>query len=86
MEPKRDEVVELLDRILEKGVVVNSDLIITLADIPLIGVDLRLALAGIDKMIDYGIFEDWDAAHRAMEEDDEGEKVRTDVNNTGDQV
>lgn len=71
MEPERDEVVDLLDRILEKGVVLNSDLIITLADVPLIGIDLRLALAGIDKMIDYGLFEDWDAAHRAIEDDDD---------------
>lgn len=71
MEPERDEVVDLLDRILEKGVVLNTDLIITLADVPLIGIDLRLALAGIDRMVDYGIFEDWDAAQRAMEEDHE---------------
>ncbi|MBS3814190.1 gas vesicle protein [Candidatus Bipolaricaulota bacterium] len=65
MEPERDEVVDLLDRILEKGVVLNTDLIITLADVPLIGIDLRLALAGIDRMLDYGLFEDWEAAHKA---------------------
>ncbi|MFP4647553.1 MAG: gas vesicle protein, partial [Candidatus Acetothermia bacterium] len=57
MEPERDEIVDLLDRILEKGVVVNADLIITLADVPLIGIDLRLALAGIDRMLDYGLFD-----------------------------
>ena len=68
MEPERDEIVDLLDRILEKGVVLNTDLIITLADVPLIGIDLRLALAGIDKMLDYGLFTDWEAAQRAMEE------------------
>jgi len=84
MEPERDEVVDLLDKILEKGVVVNSDLIITLADVPLIGVDLRLALAGIDRMLDYGIFEDWDAAHRAMEEEQVANNDRMDVNEAGD--
>ncbi len=84
MEPERDEVVDLLDKILEKGVVVNSDLIITLADVPLIGVDLRLALAGIDRMLDYGLFEDWDAAHRAMEEEPEESNDRLDVNEAGD--
>ncbi|MBS3765358.1 gas vesicle protein [Candidatus Bipolaricaulota bacterium] len=84
MEPERDEVVELLDRILEKGVVVNADLIITLAEVPLIGVDLRVALAGIDKMLDYGLFEDWDAAHKAIDEENESGGARSDVNQTGD--
>ena len=79
MEPERDEVVDLLDRILEKGVVLNSDLIITLADIPLIGIDLRLAIAGIDKMIDYGLFEDWDAAHRAIEDDDDKDLTNIEI-------
>jgi len=79
MEPERDEVVDLLDRILEKGVVLNSDLIITLADIPLIGIDLRLAIAGIDKMIDYGLFEDWDAAHRAIEDDDDKDLANIEI-------
>ncbi len=79
MEPERDEVVDLLDRILEKGVVLNSDLIITLADIPLIGIDLRLAIAGIDKMIDYGLFEDWDAAHRAIEDDDDNDLANIEI-------
>ncbi len=68
MEPERDEVVDLLDRILEKGVVLNSDLIITLADVPLIGIDLRLALAGIDRMLDYGLFQDWEEAHKALDQ------------------
>ena len=69
MEPKRDEIVDLLDRILDKGAVLNTDLIITLADIPLIGVDLRLAIAGIDKMMEYGFFEDWDAAEKYAKEE-----------------
>jgi len=76
MEPERDEIVDLLDRILEKGVVLNTDLIISLADVPLIGIDLRLALAGIDKMLDYGLFEDWDEARKAQgqgEVDDSGD-------------
>jgi len=71
MEPQRDEVIDLLDRILDKGVVLNSDLLITLADVPLIGIDLRLALAGLDRMLDYGLFEDWEEAHKALEKNDE---------------
>lgn len=65
MEPTRDGLVDLLDRILDKGVIVQADLIITMADIPLIGLNLNLALAGIETMLEYGLMEDWDQAQRA---------------------
>jgi len=50
MEPSRDThatLVDLLDRILDKGLVINADIIISVAGIPLIGVNLRAALAGM---------------------------------------
>ena len=67
MKAERDNratLVDLLDRVLEKGVVINADLIITLAGIPLLGVQLRALIAGIETMLDYGIWEEWDAALR----------------------
>jgi len=39
--------VDLLDRVLDRGVVINADIIISLAGVPLIGVNLRAALAGM---------------------------------------
>jgi len=69
MESNRDSgitLVDLLDRILDKGVVLNADLIISLSGIPLIGVNLRAVIASIDTMLKYGIWEDWDAAQRAL--------------------
>ena len=73
MKPSRNVnagLVDLLDRVLEKGLVLNADVIISVAGIPLIGLNLKAALAGMDTMLKYGIWEDWDAAHRAsaMEE------------------
>jgi hypothetical protein len=50
---------DLLDRLLDKGLVINADIIITLAGVPLIGVNLRAAIAGMDTMIKYGVMEDW---------------------------
>jgi gas vesicle protein GvpA/GvpJ/GvpM family len=38
---------DLLDRVVQRGVVVSGEVIIQLADIDLIRVDLRLLLAGI---------------------------------------
>ncbi len=69
MNPTRDAhatVVDLLDRVLDKGLMLDADLIITIADIPLLGLKLRAALAGMETMLKYGIWEDWDKAQRAI--------------------
>ncbi len=63
---KRDDdaVVDLLDVILRDGAVLEADVIITVADIPLVGLKLRAALAGMTTMTKYGIFEEWDWRYR----------------------
>jgi hypothetical protein len=69
VQPTRDThatLVDLLDRVLEKGLVLNADLLINVAGIPLLGVNLRACLAGIETMLKYGIWQDWDEAQRAM--------------------
>jgi len=70
MEPVRDvhaTLVDLLDRILDKGLVINADVIISVAGIPLIGVNLRAALAGMETMLKYGVMQAWDEKTRAWE-------------------
>lgn len=69
MEPTRSPqatITDLLDRILDKGILLNTDIIVSVAGIPLLGVNLKLALAGIETMLQYGIMEDWDEAQRAI--------------------
>jgi ribosomal protein L37E len=69
MEPTRDThatLVDLLDRVLDKGLILDADLIIHVAGIPLLGVKLKAALAGMETMLNYGIWKDWDAAQRAI--------------------
>jgi hypothetical protein len=69
MQPSRDAhatLVDLLDRVLEKGLVLNADLMIHVAGIPLLGVSLRACLAGIETMLKYGIWQDWDEAQRSI--------------------
>ncbi|MFB6206074.1 MAG: gas vesicle protein GvpM [Haloglomus sp.] len=60
--PTRDEhaLVELLDVLLEKGVVIQADIVVTVADIPLIGISLRAAIAGMTTMSEYGLFAESD--------------------------
>jgi len=72
MEPTRNShatLVDLLDRVLDKGLVINADIIICLAGIPLIGVNLRAALAGMETMVRYGVMTEWDERSRAWERD-----------------
>lgn len=73
MMPERgeDSLVELLDRLLNKGLVLNADVLISVAGIPLIGLSLKLLAAGIETMLEYGLFEqfdknarDWELEHR----------------------
>lgn len=69
MNPVREDthatLVDLLDRVLDKGLIVDADLIIQVAGIPLLGVKLRAALAGMETMLEYGMWQDWDRALRA---------------------
>ena len=55
-------IVELIDRALNKGVILNADLIVTVADVPLLAANLKLALASVETMMKYGIMTDWLAA------------------------
>jgi len=65
IKPQRENgVVELLDKILDKGVILNADLIISVAGIPLIGVALKAAIASIETMLNYGMMEAWDKSTR----------------------
>ena len=63
----RATLVDLLDRVLDKGLVVRADLIISVAGIPLIGVKLNAALAGMETMLKYGMMREWDEQVRTWE-------------------
>ncbi len=58
--------VDLLDRLLDRGLMINADIIISLAGVPLIGVKLSAALAGMETMVQYGLFKEDDQRIRAL--------------------
>lgn len=67
MQPTRDPratLPDLIEVLLNKGVYLNLDLIISVADIPLIGVNLRATIAGIETMLEYGMMRQWDKETR----------------------
>ena len=57
---------DLLDRVLDRGLVVQADIIISVAGIPLIGISLRAALAGVETMLQYGMMREWDQKVRSQ--------------------
>ena len=63
MEPTREvhaTLADLLDRVLDKGLVIDADIVISLAGVPLLGISLRAALAGMETMLKYGLMKDLD--------------------------
>lgn len=61
MEPTRKGragLVDLLDRVLDKGLILNADLIISLAGVPLIAVSLNTAIASVETMSQYGLMQE----------------------------
>lgn len=57
---RRASLSDLLDRVLDKGIILNADLVISLADVPLVGINLRAAIAGMETMVKYGLMRDYD--------------------------
>lgn len=67
MDPEKGErhaVVDVLDVLLRDGALVQADVLVTVADVPLVGINLQAAVAGMTTMREYGFFEDWDAEVR----------------------
>ena len=62
---RRSTLVDLLDRVLDRGLFLRADLVISLAGIPLIGATLSVAIAGTETLVKYGVLTDWDESIRA---------------------
>lgn len=78
MQPTRDvraTLPDLVDVLLNKGVYLDLDLIITVADIPLIGVNLKATIAGMETMLEYGMMKNWDERTRAWVRDSVSRQV-----------
>ncbi|KJS01858.1 MAG: gas vesicle protein GvpM [Peptococcaceae bacterium BRH_c4a] len=70
MKPSRENRVtltDLLERVLDKGVILDADLLISIGGVPLIGVNLRAAIAGMETMLKYGLMKQWDKEVRQAE-------------------
>lgn len=59
MEPSRDDtgrgLSDVIDRILDKGLVINADIAVSLAGVELLGIKIRAALASFETAAKYGL-------------------------------
>lgn len=81
MEPQKTDphgLAEFVDVLLRDGAVVDADVVVSVADVPLVGIKLRAAIAGMTTMTEYGLFEEWDEAQRerALEGGSDGDSER----------
>jgi len=58
LEPSRDgagTLVDVIDRILDKGLVINADITVSVAGVELLGIKIRAALASFETAAKYGL-------------------------------
>ena len=57
LQPHRDrnDLISSLERILDKGVVINADILVSVAGVELLGIKLRAALASFETAARYGL-------------------------------
>jgi hypothetical protein len=77
--PQTDSLADVLERVLDKGIVIAGDIKVNLLEIELLTIKLRLVVASVDKAKEMGI--DWwesDPAlnRRAQELDEENGRLR----------
>jgi ribosomal protein L37AE/L43A len=50
-----DTLVDVIDRILDKGLVINADILVSVAGVELLGIKIRAALASFETAAKYGL-------------------------------
>jgi hypothetical protein len=77
MRPSRRDcdINDILEKLLDKGLFLNADLILSVAGVPLLGVNLKAAIAGMETMLEYGMMEAWDKRTREWYEKEYAKKV-----------
>lgn len=51
---------DLLDRVLDRGLFLDADLVITLAGVPLIALKLKALIGSVETMSRYGLMDGWE--------------------------
>jgi hypothetical protein len=65
--PRSDSLADVLERVLDKGIVIAGDIQVNLLDIELLTIKIRLVVASVDKAKEIGI--DWWESDPALNSD-----------------
>ncbi len=57
MQFRKCTLVDLLNRVLDRGLFMDADLVIFVADIPLVAARLKLAISSVETMVSQGLLE-----------------------------
>jgi hypothetical protein len=87
-----DSLADVVEMLLDKGVVINADIVVSIGDTELLGVQLRAAIASFETAAEYGLEFPEGTDMRRVEEasgrselpdDDESDTVQTAIAETG---
>ncbi len=89
-----DSLADVVEMLLDKGVVVNADIVVSIGDTELLGVQLRAAIASFETAAEYGLeFPEGtdmrrveEASGRTELEDEESDTVQTAIGEAGEAV
>ncbi|HEV2192898.1 MAG TPA: gas vesicle protein [Nitrosopumilaceae archaeon] len=74
--PKQLTIIDLIDRILDKGVVINGDITISIVGVDLLSLKINLVIASLETAKRYGIKLPWEKWDKEMTKRSETKNIR----------
>jgi hypothetical protein len=74
--PKQLTIIDLIDRILDKGVVINGDITISIVGVDLLSLKINLVIASVETAKRYGMKLPWEKWDKGMTKRSETKNIR----------
>ena len=74
--PKQLTIIDLIDRILDKGVVINGDITVSIVGVDLLSLKINLVIASVETAKRYGMKLPWEKWDKGMTKRSETKNIR----------
>jgi len=74
--PKQLTIIDLIDRILDKGVVINGDITVSIVGVDLLSLKINLVIASLETAKRYGMKLPWEKWDKGMTKRSEAKNIR----------
>jgi len=74
--PKQLTIIDLIDRILDKGVVINGDITVSIVGVDLLSLKINLVIASLETAKRYGMKLPWEKWNKEMTKRSEAKSIR----------